>query len=481
MYLIIYKKKLNSDKGRFEFDSPQTFLSANEMLIESVSRYKQTGLSMKVGYKIIETSSGESVFNSTISIDRDIPSLYDVIRSNSNTPKTVTEYIRKVESREIIELEDDFSSNSNHIEEKAKLEQLKAEKNSIQQQLKKEEKERQQRDLEHQKKMKEIQDEKAALEKSIALKEKEAAVKESHQIEALRLLEEETLKAQQIMEEKKDLDRKKKEEHEKLLKQVEEEAKKAEIELASIEADFEKQELKRKKELQEFEGKKLESTRQGNILQAENEKNNLEHHKELLSLTHSESEVAVASELSPSPSIVVPKITIKERLQELDFEEAKRLFLQFLKYSAKTSVRFSKKAYTVLKEYRIKQLAVKEEKKKDSAKKLEIEEMLALEKIKFMEELKKDHEQQENEIQKAVRLKEKEMSKQNRIEKRYVAAMKKSPAKKQFGLVGFLMKTAVFLLVIVAIIYIFHLGDTFPILNDIENYVDNLITSFKRS
>ncbi|MFF9143205.1 hypothetical protein ACF09G_37460 [Streptomyces albogriseolus] len=478
MYLIIYKKKLNAEKGRFEFDSPQTFLNANEMLIESVSRYKQTGLSMKVGYKIIETSSGESIFNSTISIDRDIPSLYDVIKHNSNTPRTVTEYVRKVESREIIESIEDFSFNSNHIEEKAKLEQLKAEKNSIQQQLKKEEKERQQRDLDYQKKMKEIQDDKAALEKSIALKEKEAAVKESQQIEALRLLEEETLKAQQIMEEKKELDRKKKEEHEKLLKQVEEEAKKAEIELASIEADLEKQELERKKELQEFEGKKIESTRQVNILQAENDKNNLEHQKELLGFTHSEPEIAVASELSPSPSIVVPKLTIKERLQELDFEEVKRLFLQFLKNSVKTSVRFSKKAYTMFKEYRIKQLAAKEEKKKDAAKKLEIEEKLAFEKIKFMEELKKDHEQQEKEIQRAVKLKEKEMSKQHRIENRYVAAMKKSPVRKQkLGLGSFLLKSVAFLVVIVAIIYVFHLGDKFPILMEIENFVDNFISS----
>lgn len=481
MYLIIYKKKLNAEKGRFEFESPQTFLKANEMLVDSVSRYKQTGLSMKVGYKIVEVQSGESIFNSTISIDRDIPSLYEVIRQNSNTPKSVTEYVRKIENREIIESEEDFSFNNNHVEEKAKLEQLRVEKNSIQQQLKKDEKERQQKELEHQKKMKEIQDEKEALEKSITLKEKEAAVKESQRIEALRILEEETIKAQQRMEEKKEIDRKKKEEHEKRLKQVEEEAKKAEIDLANTEVEFEKQELERKKELQELEERKLESTRKAILLKAEKDKEELEQQKELLSFTSSESEIVATNEVLPSPSIVIPKLTLKERLQELDFEEAKRLFLQFIKYSVRFTIRNSKKGYTMIKEYRVKQLATKQAKKKDATKKLEIEEKIALEKIKFMEELKKDRDQQEKEIQKAVRLKEKEMNKQNRIEKRYVAAMKKSPIKKQFGLVGFLLKTAAFLVVIAAIIYIFHLGDTFPILKDIENYVDSLISSFKRS
>ncbi|WP_382549394.1 hypothetical protein, partial [Streptomyces sp. NPDC057131] len=89
-----------------------------------------------------------------------------------------------------------------------------------------------------------------------------------------------------------------------------------------------------------------------------------------------------------------------------------------------------------------------------------------------------DREQQEKEIQKAVRVKEKEMSKQNRIEKRYIAAMKKSPTgKKSFNLVGTLLKIAAFFVVIVAIIYIFHLGDTFPILKDVENYVDQFISS----
>ncbi|TRZ39295.1 hypothetical protein CEQ21_07965 (plasmid) [Niallia circulans] len=480
MYLIIYKKKLNAEKGRFEFDSPQTFAKANEMLIESVSRYKQTGLSMKVGYKIIEAQSGESIFNSTISIDKDISSLYEIIRQNSNTPKTVTEYAIKVENREIIETENEFSFNNN-VEEKAKLEQLRAEKNNIQQQLKKDEKERQQRELEHQKKMKEIQDEKEALEKSIALKEKEDAVKESQRIEAVRLLEEEKIKAHQRMEEKKELDRKKKEDHEKRLKQVEEDAKKAEIDLANTEVEFEKQELERKKELQALEEKKLESTRKANVLKAEKDKDDLEHQKELLSFTSSDPEIAVANEVLPSPSIVVPKLTLKERLQELDFEEAKRLLIQFIKFSVRSTISNSKKGYTIFKAYRVKQLDAKEAKKKATTKKLEIEEKIALEKIKFMEELKKDRDQQEKEIQKAVKLKEKEMNKQNRIEKRYVAAMKKSPIKKQFGLVGFLLKTAAFLVVLAAIIYIFHLGDTFPILKDIENYVDNLISSFKRS
>jgi len=482
MYLITYRKKLNAEKGRFEFDTPLTFLQANEMLIDSVMKYKQTGHSMKVGYKIIEIQSNESIFNATITIDRDISSLFELIRQNSNTPKSVIDHIRKVENREIIETEESLSFHAIHIEEKEKLDQLRAEKNSIQQQLKQDEKERQQRDLEHQKKLKEIQEEKKALEKSIEMKEKEAAAKESKRLEALRVLEEEKIKAQQMMEEKKELDRKKKEEHEKRLKEVEEESKKAEIDLARTEAELEKQELERKKELRELEEKKLESTRKVNILKAENDKDDLEHQKELLTFTQPNPEIAVSSEISSSPTIVVPKQTMKERLQELDMEEVKRLSLQFMKYSAKSSIRNTKKAYTLFKEYRAKKLAEKEEKKKATEKKLEIEEKIALEKIKFIEELKKDREQQEKEIQKAVRVKEKEMTKQNRIEKRYIAAMKKSPTgRKSFNLVGTLLKIAAFFVVMVAIIYIFHLGDTFPILKNIEYFVDDFISTYSNS
>lgn len=475
MYRIIYRNKLNAEKGRFEFDTPLTFLKANEMLIESVSRYKQTGLSMRVGMKIVEIQSWEGIFNTSITIDKDIPSLYEVIRQKSNTPKAVTEYAMKVESREIIEWEENSSFPTNG-EEKEKLEILRAEKNSIQQQLKKEEKERQQRDLEHQKKLKEIQEEKKALEKSIETKEKEAAVKESQRLAALRVLEEEKDKAQQMMEEKRVLNRKKEEEYEKRLRKVEEEAKKAELDLASTETELEKQKLERKKKLQELEEKKLESTRQVIILKAENDKGNLEHQKELLSHTLPNPQEAISNEDTASPTIVVQKLTMKERLQELDMEEVKKLSLQFLKYIVCSSVRNAKKAYMMFREYRAKQLVEKDEKKKASVKKLEIEEKIALEKIKFMEELKRDRKQHEIEIQKAVRVKEKEMSKQNRIEKRYVAAMKKSSTgKSSFNLVGTLFETAAFFVVIITIIYIFNLGDTFPILKDIEKYVNHLV------
>ncbi|MEI2405909.1 hypothetical protein [Niallia taxi] len=477
MYRIIYRNKLNAEKGRFEFDTPLTFLKANEMLIESVSRYKQTGLSMRVGIKIVEIQSLEGIFNTSITIDKDIPSLFEVIRQKSNTPKSVTEFAMKVESREIIESEENFSFLKN-VEEKEKLEQLRAEKNSIQQQLKKEERERQQRDLEHQKKLKEIQEEKKLLEKSIEMKEKEAAVKESQRLEVLRVLEEEKVKVQQIMEEKRELNRNKKEEYEKRLKEVEEEAKKAELDLAYTEAELEKRKLERKKELQELEGKKLESTRQVNILKAENDMENLDYQKELLSFTPTNPEVASSNIIASSPTIVVPKLTMKERLQELDLNELIKLSFQFLKYIVCSTVHNSKKAYMIFREYHAKQLVEKEEKKKASVKKLEIEEKIALEKIKFMEELKKDREQHEKEIQKAVRVKEKEMSRQYRIEKRYVTAMKKSPTgKKSFNLVGTLFKTAVFFVVIILIIYILNLGDTFPILNDIENYMDHLVSS----
>lgn len=477
MFLITYKNGLNSERSKIEFDLPLTFLKANEMLIEAVTKVKQTGQNMKVSYKIVEIETRESVFNSKILIDGDITSLYQLIKENSNTPKSVIDYVVKVENRDVIEAEDVISFN-NHVEEKGRLELLKAEKNDILQQLKKDEKERQQRDIEHQKKMKEIQDEKKAIEKSIQLKEKEEAVKESQRIEGLRLLEEEKRKNMQLMEEKRNLDKKKTEEHEMRLKQVEEEAKKAEIELTSIETELEKNELERKKELQELEEKRLEADRKVCVLKAEDDKEEVKHQQELIDY----------KSLDESPSLpkgnyqttmVVPKLTLKERLQELSFEEIKGRSIQFVKISAKGSVNGSKKAYRLLRNYHSKRTAEKQEKLEILNKQVENEEKLAIEKIKFLDELKKDRLKQEKELNRAAKQNEIEAKQQEKIEDRYRAAKKKRLGRIPIyssGSFKFIFGAVAIIIVALRVIHYFNLGNTLPILNELGSYMDDFIS-----
>lgn len=482
MFLITYKKGLNAEKSKIEFDRPLTFTNANEMLIEAVAKYKQSGQSMKISYKIVEVDSGESVFNSKIVIDRDIPSLYQLIQENSAAPKIVTDYVGKIESREVVEVEDEISFN-NHVEEKARLEQLKAEKNDILLQLKKDEKERQHRDIEFQRKMKEIQEEKKALEKAVQLKEKEEQIKESQRIEALRLLEEEKINAMKLMEKKRDLDKKKKEEHEQRLKQVEDEAKKAEIELASIKTELEKNDLERKKELQELEEKKLEADRKVSVLKAEGDNEEVKHQQEINDYKNN-GEVPPLQKGSYQSTVVVPDLTFKERLQELDFEEVKTRSIQFIKVGAKGSVNGSRKAYTLLKSYHLKRTAEKQEKLKNLNKKVEIEEKLALEKMKFMEELKKERLNQEKEIRRAERQKEREESYQAKIEDRYRAAKKKKLGRIPIygsGSFKLLFSTVAFIVIMLACIHYFNLGDKFPVFNEVQNYVEavkNMIFNF---
>lgn len=477
MFLITFKRGINSEKSKIEFDHPLTFSNANEMLIEAVARYKQTGQSMKVSYKVIDKNSGESLFNSKIVIDKEIPSLFQIIKENSSVPKEIIDYVKKVENREIVE-EASIPFNT-HGEEIVRLEQLKTEKNEILQQLKSDEKERQQRDLEYQQKMIAIQEEKKALEKALQLKEKEEAVKEAQRLEAIRLLEEERRQAMQLMEEKRNLDKKRKEEHEARLKEIEDEAQKTQVELASIEAEIEKKELERKKELKDLEEKKKEAGRKVNLLKAQDSKDEVEH-QQLLVNYKEPVEAHVLPKISKKEvPMKVPKLTLKEKLQELDFEEVKGRSIQFVKYSAEGSVKGSKKAFKMLKEYRSKRLVEKEEKQKNLKKQVDIEEKVALEKIKFMEELKEERLKQERELKRAAKQKEKDELQQIRIENRYRAAKKRSLGRIPIynsGPFKFIVGSIAIIVAAFSGIHYFNLGETYPILNELEGYKDAFIS-----
>ena len=240
---------------------------------------------------------------------------------------------------------------------------------------------------------------------------------------------------------------------------------------------MEKNNLERKKELQALEEKKLEADRKVSVLKAEVDKDEVKHQQELIDY----------QEIKESPPLtngdyqittVMPKLTVKERLQELDFEEVKGRSIQFVKFSAKGSINGSKKAYRLFKHYRLKRTTEKQEKLKNQNKQAEIEEKIALEKIKFMEELKKERLKQEKELNKAVRQKAREATQQTKIEDRYHAAKKKGIGRYSFyssSSFKFIFGTVAIISAGLGGIYYFDLGNTFPILNDVKHYIDEFL------
>ncbi|AIF68382.1 hypothetical protein GZ22_18260 (plasmid) [Terribacillus saccharophilus] len=488
MYLITLRQMSEVEIPKMEYDHPLTFSKANDMLLEAVMKYKQTGQQIKLRYRIINIESGESIFNARFTISQDTDSLFQVIRGSNSIPKEVVDYVSGVESKSVEETEVDISFN-NHVEEKAKLEQLKTEKSDIQQQLKNDEKERMQRDMEYQRKMKAIQDEKEALEKALQQKEKEEAFKESQRLEALRQLEEEKQEYQQRMEEKRAQDKRKQEEHEKRLKQVEDEAKVSEIELANIQAELDKGVLERKKELQELEEQKAEIERQANLLKAEGEVEEVQHKQRLQEHMPSQQPIpgsidvpihppGVASASMKTAATVVPKLTMKERLQELDFEAVKNYSGQAIKFTAKASVKGSKRAYKLARDHRESRKAAKQEKQEQLSKKLDFEEKLTTEKIKFMDELKKDKLMQEKELKKQARQQAREAEKQVRIEERYRAEKTRkfrSPSLKPLKNV---LALVLFVTLILGVVYYFDLGNGIPIVDSVKAQINGLVNQF---
>ncbi|KGX85173.1 coiled-coil domain-containing protein [Pontibacillus litoralis] len=472
MFLIAYKKgpNPNVEKSKIIFDRPLTFTDANDMFNELVQKYKQTGQSIKIGYKIIQLETGESVFNSKLIIDHDILSIFKAITDNKNTPKNVVEYITRVENREIIE-SDEANYVNDHIEEKAHLNSLKEEKNNILQQLKNDEKDRKQRELEFQNEIKAIQEEKKKIEQSLQMKEKEEVVKETERIEDLRLKEEEKNKVTQKMEEKRLLDKKKQEEHQQRLKEVESAVRKAEIELQSIESELEKKNLLRKKELQELEEKKAEAERKMNILKAEGEKEDIQYQGALLEMSASQDNSQEMTDTFAQAS-VMPKTSLKEKLQELDFEQVKKGSIHFLKSGAKASVNGFKKAKEMFEEYKYRRISQKEEKLKHINKQAELDEKIAKQKMKLMEELKKEH-------KKEAKRKEQEASKQLRIESRYRAAVKRKGGRYPMynnGSLKFIFGIVTITVIGIGCIYYFDMGSKYPVLNDLKNTIDQFIS-----
>ncbi|WP_079707713.1 hypothetical protein [Paraliobacillus ryukyuensis] len=483
MYLILFKKGLNTDKITIPFEKALTFGKANDILLDAVTKFKQTGQRSKVSYKIVEIDSGDSLLNSKLVIDSNLVSLFDVIRSNKNAPDIVKDYINKVESKEIVEEENTISFNT-HQEEKQRLDTLKTRKSDIQQSLREQEKEEKNREIEYQQNLEKVQKEIEEIEKSIQLKEKEAATKESEREEKLRKLQYDKQKATELMKEKRIKDKEKREEHEHQLKMVEEEAKKVELELSSIETELEQKELERKKELLAFEERKKEAIRSANLLKAEDKKNDLQQREEALDFKE---EVAATNDILEEKveNTIVPKPTFKDRIKELDFEEVKSLSVRFMKVFSRNTVNVSKIAYKGLREYVSKRQALKEEKIKNQSKQLAIDEQIAQAKVQFIDELHKDKQKQEKEMKKELSKKEKEAMRQAKIENRYRAEIKKKnryyPAYHSNRPVKLIVGTVAFLMVVLTGIHYLNLSDTFPVLQEVENYVDTFLATIRRN
>lgn len=474
MYLVIYKKGLECENIKIEFDRPLTIAEANDLLVDAIERYKISGISSKIGYKIIESGTGEVMFNSKITINNKITTLFSLLYKNANVPRQIVEYVKKVENREIKESLETFSFN-NHIEEKIKLDKLKTEKNEILQTLKRQEKDSQQRELAYEKKLKALQEEKKNIEKSIQLKEKEEQLKESERLEAIKRLEEENRKAAELMEQKRLEEKRKKEEHEKRLRDVEAEAKKAEIALESTITELEMSELKRLNELKSVEEQKNEAERQANILLVESDKNEVEYKRK--AIDHQYNNEIAASQVD-DPYF---KLSFKEKLENIDFEQVKNVTFRFLKISFTELVKFSKKMYQLFKRYRENRAVMREERLKRIDRQAELEEKIALEKINFMKELQKEKKMQEKEIKKLTIQKEKEALKKARIEKRYLQEMKRSttssyPFYNNKGLKTLLFTVGLFL-VLIFINYNYEFDTPIPVINEIRSFVNNSIDS----
>lgn len=482
MYLLAFKKGLNTEKTKVEIDRPLTFTEANEMFEEAVTKFKQTGQVIKLGYKILDQTTGEILFNSRISIDQEHPSLFQIIKQNKAVPKEISVFITKVEKREITEVVEEVTL-SNRTEEKAELERLTTEKQDILKELKRQEKDRQQKEIEHEQKIQAIQDEKKRIEKSLSQKEKENQYKESERSEKVQQLEIDRQNAVKKMDEIRALDKKRKEEHEKRLKEVEDEAKQAELELKNIESELENSHLLRKKELQDLEVRKEEALRRSAVLQAENEKEEASYQQTLAKTERAEQHpLEGMQEVAASTTSVVPKATVKEQLQELDFETVKIRSAQFIKVSANVSVKGGKKAFKVLNEQRIKRAEKKKIKLEKMNTQAAIDEKVAAEKIRFMKDLQKEKEAHERQLAKEKKRQQEEQEKQKRIEERYRAAISKKGLRFSFN---FKWLKPLFLLIFfmsvgVGSIYYFDLGESYPVLNEVTNRVDQLYLNIKQ-
>ncbi|GAF66441.1 hypothetical protein BTS2_3342 [Bacillus sp. TS-2] len=469
MFLITFKKGENAEKSNLKFDKSIKFHSANEMLLEAIEKYKITGIAIKIRYNIIDVDTEKLLFNSRITINNETSNLFEIIKGNDSIPRNIRHYVSQVEKNELEEPDNEIFLFSN-LENREVLDKLKAEKKEKLLILKRSESESKQREIEHQKIIESIEKEKEKIVRDIEQFDKDEKMKETERELKLRELEEQKLQAKSIMDEKRAEDKEKRKTHKKQLEEIESEKKQIEYELQKTLTESENEEFARQNELNEYEEEKKEFERQSDLLEAENQLAELEHEKNLTNLKSTSSPVN-NKEIKSSYE---PTLSLKEKIQDLDYETIKAILKHCMKFTWTYTKKGSKLFYLWLKSKLEERAKAKEAKRTYLAKKEELEIQMANAKVNFLNELKKEKDEQDRLLKKANKEREKEKLRQERIQKRYISEVNKSiKTIKLPG--GFKVAVSFFFLIAIGIgvIYYFEVGPSVPLFNDIRAIISS--------
>jgi len=277
VYFIVFKKGLEADtENRLTLEKPLTFSVANDMFRNETERVLPLGLQFKQAYKILEVETGEIVFNAKVKVKNDNQSLLELIMSNTALPKAVHDYIKKVESNELIETQDDLTYISNS-EEKETLLKVKKDKLKIEEAMRKQEEESLKRQQALQLEMDRILAEKEELERARLSREKESEEQAEKRKESLKRLDDEYQIALKGIEDQKEYEKENREKHEDELKKIIAKKAVAEEELKNVIAEYEMKQIEQAKELKAIEENTKETQMEIDVVKAKMDKDNLQH------------------------------------------------------------------------------------------------------------------------------------------------------------------------------------------------------------
>ncbi|WP_226567779.1 hypothetical protein [Bacillus stratosphericus] len=277
MYFIVFKKGLESDNdNRLTLERPLTFSIANDMFRSETERLLQLGLEIKQAYKILEVETGEIVFNGKVKVTNENQSLLELVTSNSSLPKAVNEYIKKVETSELIETQDDLTYISNS-EEKETLLKVKKDKQKIEEDMRKQEEESQKRQHALQLEMDRILAEKEELERARLSREKESEEQAEKRRESLKRLDDDYQIALKGIEDQREYEKENKEKYEAELKEIIAAKAVAEEELKNVIAEYEMKQIEQANELKAIQENTKETKMEIDVVKAKMDKDNLQH------------------------------------------------------------------------------------------------------------------------------------------------------------------------------------------------------------
>lgn len=277
MYYIVFKKSVGIEKEtRLLVEQPLTFTSANNMVMMESERLHQLNSVFKLSYKILEVETGEIIFNGRMHIGNEGQSLFSVILDNSTLPKVVVEYVKKVESKDLVEIEDQLHYVS-HSEEKDNLMHLKKEKQKIEDAMKQQEEESKRKEQEFRREMDRIAAEKKALEEAIQSKEQESEEQAVKRQNELKRLEKEREYAIKSIENHREIEKKNVQQFEDELKENMAKKVAAEEELKTLRAALEKRQIEQANELKAIENNTKDAQREIDLVKAKMENDELKH------------------------------------------------------------------------------------------------------------------------------------------------------------------------------------------------------------